>query len=205
MTLPSEVRQQILGHVCDEFRPRNGGGSVEGALKYLRQLYDINRTIRAEMSHVESAWRRKVPMNIATFAAYAKNPVAINGVLTLALFDHEFLNNPPSGWEVVVQQLHQMEEATQKIEQTKDMPYEWFMSLWFGLVKELPLKGANRLGIRRVQVVETSGPRAIREPILARMKILLMVFLGLRSRCISCEGIREDHWTGPRKARHATG
>ncbi|KAL0263198.1 hypothetical protein SLS55_002176 [Diplodia seriata] len=76
----------------------------------LTPLYLVNRQIRSEMRHVESAWLRQhattaPPLSLAGFAAWAAAPTPVNGILTLSLFNKPFMAAPPPRWRHVVRSL----------------------------------------------------------------------------------------------------
>lgn len=167
-----------------ESKPRGRLFSLKEVASYLymQNLYLLNRTVRAEMRFVEQAWleqhkaRGAAPLSLGAFAAWVAAPTPVNGILTLSLFNRNFIAHPPPEWEAVVRSIaadrHKqfrsstnrllfLDRGTSEKANTHWHSYE-YLRAWREVVMRLPpMVGcdkeatvARRYGIEAVEIVD---------------------------------------------------
>ncbi|KAF4314386.1 hypothetical protein GTA08_BOTSDO00564 [Botryosphaeria dothidea] len=159
MGLPVEIRQQILSLVRDALYPWDqvilnpSSRHAAHAAARTRPLYNISRTIRAEMVYVGNSWLKQFPMHLAAFEKYVRKPERVNGVLTLVLFDEDFFEYPPAEWREEVQRYSYLFDRIEHSWETDGAAQKGYMNVWNGLIKGLPRRGAKKLGIKAVEML----------------------------------------------------
>ncbi|KAK0659499.1 hypothetical protein DIS24_g3958 [Lasiodiplodia hormozganensis] len=171
---------------------------------HMQNLYLINRTVRFEMRFVEQAWleqykpRRAAPLSLGAFAAWAAAPTPVNGILTLSLFDRNFIAHPPPEWEPVVRSI----AADRWAYGGSDSHWrsDEYLRAWREVIKMLPqLEGgdreatvARRYGIEAVEIVGVmrcvltprnylmEGMGLVHNTEIAWLEIMLMMRWGLK-------------------------